>query len=36
MPQRTKKRSKRQRKNKTKKTFLFDAAKIHPASIILK
>jgi hypothetical protein len=33
---RTKKRGKR-KQNKTKKnTFVFDAAKIHPASIVLK
>ena len=37
MPNKTKKKSKRQTKKKTKKNiFHFDAAKIHPASIIIK
>jgi histone acetyltransferase (RNA polymerase elongator complex component) len=37
MPNKTKKKSKRQAKKKTKKNiFRFDAAKIHPASIIIK
>ena len=38
MPKRTKKRGKRQaKKSKTQKIiFRFDAAKVHPASLILK
>ena len=36
MSQRTKKRGKRQTKKTKKNIFRFDAAKVHPASLILK
>jgi hypothetical protein len=36
MPKRTKKRGKRQAKKTQKIIFRFDAAKIHPASLVLK